>query len=92
MEKKGWFKKLIHNSIVNLIFAVIFTYLSLREFETNLLTNLLEELKELKHHHWAALFGFWHVLKAGTDLYEWVKRFLETFRQPPRQAEGKEEK
>ena len=68
LYEKNTPKKALENPIINLIFAGVLIYSSLSEA----LPTLLEDIKafNLRSHHGASFFGFWHLVKAGIDLYD----------------------
>ena len=66
--KKTRLKQSLEHPIINLVFAGILIYSGLSET----LSTLLEDLKgfNLRSHHAVSICGFFHLVKAGLDLYD----------------------
>ena len=75
--EKTFLRKVFKNPIFNLIIACILIYSGLSEA----LLTLLEDLREFnpRSHHAVSFCGFWHLAKAGLDLYDGKEQFGKFF-------------
>ena len=70
--EKTFLRKVLKNPIFNLITACILIYLGLSEIWSTL-------LEDFRSHHLVSFCGFWHLAKAGLDLYDGKEQFGKFF-------------
>lgn len=78
--KKTRLRKSLEHPIISLFFAVILIYSGLSEIG-------LTFVEDIRSHHFVILCGFWHLVKAGLDLYDGKEQLGKFF--PPKKEKNK---